>query len=512
MPSSSRTENTIRNIIFSLLSLLVPVFLVMVQRAVFVRVLPVEYLGVNNLFADIFAMLSLFEMGAGSAIAYYFYQPLATGDFGKVRSLTKLYRTIYWTIGLIVVLVGLSLTPFLPHLVKSKQLVPHFQLIYWLQLFTTAFSYLSGDQRSLFVADQKAYIMSKNDLFFRLLLTFLQTLYLWIAREYIGFMVIGLMVIGLQNITIIIMGKRHYPQAQGQADPIPKEEKDHIFSRVKAFMMHKIGGVIYNGTDNLLISKLVGLSALGIYANYESLKIFVGLFQNQIFAAMVPSIGNISEEDSGNQLHALFRKIFYLNFIVTAFCSFSLYFLMTPFIKVWLGDGFVIEPMVVVWIVIAFYLGGIRQSAVSFTLARGLFYQTRFKPLIESSLNILISIIMGQTFGVAGIMMGSATSIALTMWMDPYYLYKLVFKRPLKNYLFSHLKLGTWFIVSIYGFQHLVKVFGIRQLSFPLYALVVIFFALLTALLPIIFTDEWVYYKELSCGILTKIKKRFKEN
>lgn len=507
MKQSSRTQNTLRNILFSILSLLLPVVLLLAQRAVFVRVLPVEYLGVNNLFADIFAMLALFEMGAGGAITYFFYQPLARGDYGKVRSLTWLYRTIYHTIGAFVVLVGLALTPFLPYLVKGRNLVPDFQLIYWLQLFTTAFTYFSGHQRSLFVADQKGYRMSQNDMVFRLIKTALTTIYLWFFQDFSGFMALGMVVVFIQNFVIVRMGKKHYPYAQGRAYPIPKEERKYIFSRVRAFMLHKIGGAVYNGTDNIMISKLVGLSALGLYSNYEAIKNFILLFQSQFFTAAIPSIGSIEENKSEERLHTLFKRVFYLNYLIAFFASACLYYLATPFLQIWIGKVFTLDAEVVSWIAITIYLSGIRHTALSFTNARGIFYQTRMKPLLEAGFNILFSFILGRRYGVAGVMMGSAIGLAVNMWIDPYYLFKLSFKQPVLPFFLENLKLVFWSLLVVGGGQFLIELLKINQLHFLIFSALVIPYILLMGIIPVLLSEELPYYRSLVLRLMSRLRR-----
>lgn len=506
MTPAGRTKSAVRNIVYSLMNLLVPVALVLVQRAVFVRVLDVTYLGVNNLFADVFSMLSLFEMGAGSAIAYYLYQPLAKSEFGKICSLRNLYKTIYSAIGAIVIVVGLILTPFLPHLVKTNQLIPDFQIIYWLQLAKVACSYFSADQRALFVADQKEYLMSKIDLLTRIIQVSVQTVYLWLTKDYIGFIAIALGLTVFQNIVVVVMGKKHYPYAQKKGDPIPKEQRRHIFSRIRAFMLHKFGTVIFNGTDNLMISKLVGLSALGRYANYESLTGFITTFQNRIFYALIPSLGHIDKEESSQHLNLLFRRIFYLNYSVTTFFCICLYFLLSPLITVWLNTTYVLNNNIVIWMVIAFYLNGIRQTAVAFTMARGLFYETRLKPVLEAVLNLLISFILGRTYGIQGVMMGTAFSFLLISWIDPYYLYKLIFNKSITPYVLTNIKFTAWGVLGILAFQALAEYLNLAKLHLLLYALIVIPVAIAIAFVPLLLTEDRSYYKNLFFKIKDLIK------
>ena len=66
-----------KNIKASIINYVVINALKFLMRMVFVRTLAIEYLGVNGLFSNILAMLSLAELGIGPAIVYSLYKPLA---------------------------------------------------------------------------------------------------------------------------------------------------------------------------------------------------------------------------------------------------------------------------------------------------------------------------------------------------------------------------------------------------------------------------------------------------
>jgi len=84
-----------------------------VVRIVFVRYLSIEYLGINGLFSNILAVLSLAELGVGPAIVYSLYKPLALGDKEAVKSIMNLFKKLYVSIGLVIGALGLCLYPFL---------------------------------------------------------------------------------------------------------------------------------------------------------------------------------------------------------------------------------------------------------------------------------------------------------------------------------------------------------------------------------------------------------------
>ena len=113
MKQHGRLYNSVFNLMsgfgFRILSM-ITAFLV---RTVFVKCLDASYLGVSGLFSNILTMLSLAELGFGTAMVYSLYSPLATKDGTKIRQLMTLYRHVYTIIGTVILVIGVSLLPFL---------------------------------------------------------------------------------------------------------------------------------------------------------------------------------------------------------------------------------------------------------------------------------------------------------------------------------------------------------------------------------------------------------------
>lgn len=80
MNNESRTINSVRNTIFSVIGQGISILLSFVVRFVFIRCLPTEYLGLNGLFTSVLTILSLAELGVGTAIIYSMYKPIAEHD------------------------------------------------------------------------------------------------------------------------------------------------------------------------------------------------------------------------------------------------------------------------------------------------------------------------------------------------------------------------------------------------------------------------------------------------
>ena len=136
----SRLENTTKNFIWSTVSTMASSILGFISRTAFIYFIGTHYLGVNSLFTELLSMLSLAELGLGVAINFSLYKPLSQNNIEEVKSLMMLYKKAYRIIGLIIAVVGISLTPFLNYLIKGGQDIPNIKLIYLVFLFNTSYS------------------------------------------------------------------------------------------------------------------------------------------------------------------------------------------------------------------------------------------------------------------------------------------------------------------------------------------------------------------------------------
>lgn len=436
----SRIENSLKNIKYSLLGQIIGMFIKFLTRMVFVRILSIEYLGINGLFTNILSIFSLADLGIGAAIVYSMYKPLAENDIELLSGIMKLYRKAYISIGIIILIFGLSLTPILEIFIKEIPEIQNLELIYALFVFNTASSYFFSYKRSLLIADQKKYIDSIYYFTSIIVSSLLQILILLLTRDFILYLLVQIVVVLIENIMISRIIDHRYSHILKYKDGhISREIKINIIKNVKAMFSHKIGSVIVMGTDNLLISRFVGLMQVGLYSNY--LLIINALRQafDIIFQSMVASIGNLGATGSAEKNEFIFRCLDLLGLWVYGFASIALISLFNPFIDLWLGKGYLFSMDIVFMIVLSFYLWGRRRSVLSFRDALGLFWYDRYKPIIESLINLVMSLILVINLGVKGVILGTIISTLTTsFWVEPFVLYRHGFNTSVKGYFFKY--------------------------------------------------------------------------
>lgn len=103
----ARVEQARKNIKYSTIAYILKITLQFVVRLVFVKSLPIEYLGINGLLSNFLSMLSLAELGVGPAIIYSLYQPLAKKDTATIKALIALFKKAYTAIGLFIIGTGI---------------------------------------------------------------------------------------------------------------------------------------------------------------------------------------------------------------------------------------------------------------------------------------------------------------------------------------------------------------------------------------------------------------------
>ena len=257
-----RVRYATRNIIFGFLGSGATTLLNFILRQVFITHLGDTLLGVQDLYSEILTMLSLAELGVGTALNYSLYGPVARGEREKIKSYMQLYKKAYRTIAIVIAVIGLALVPFLPWIVKNADYLTLRQLrvYYLLFLFNTVTTYFVAYKYSLANAEQKNYIQTNADAISKAVSVVLQLLGLLVLPNYLLYLLIQVGVSLGQKIFISCYLNRKYPLLlEKNVEPLTKEETGAVVDKTKALMLHRIGDMARLQTDAIIISSCLGV-------------------------------------------------------------------------------------------------------------------------------------------------------------------------------------------------------------------------------------------------------------
>lgn len=436
MNQNSRTKNSIINLIVTLGCQVLTLGLSFIVRTYFISFLGADYLGINGLYSNILTVLSLAELGIGSAIGFSLYKPVAFNDKDKIAALMRFYRKAYLVIALVVATVGLCLVPFLHSLIKTTQEIDHLVLYYLLFLANSVVSYLFAYKSTLLYVDQRNYVVKITHTVFSLFSNAGQLAILFLTKSYISYLIVQVLCTFLNNVVISIVVDKNYKFLKGNKSKLSKEEQKGIFTNIKAMFVYKIGGVLVNNTDNILISKIISTTAVGFYSNYTLVVNSVVNFLDLIIGSATGSIGNYNAQTDGKNSQKLFEAVSLFDYWIYGFSAVAFYSLLNDFITIWMSTSkYLLDEKTLIAIVVNTFVMGISTSTATFRSTTGLFRETKYVFAVTAVLNLFFSILLGIKIGLCGILFATSISKLLTnFWFEPYKLYSKYFGMSCKTH------------------------------------------------------------------------------
>lgn len=477
----NRKKNATRNIIFGTCLKLYQIVVPFLMRTIMIYFMGVQYLGLNSLFTSVLQVLNLAELGVGSAMVYSMYKPVAEHDNNTICALMGLYRKYYRIIGMVVLAAGCVIIPFVPHLIKSD--VPegiNIYVLYVMNLLATVFTYwLYAYKNSILQAYQRNDIVSKVTIITDTIKYILQIFTIVFLKNYYMYVLVLILLQIASNIITAAVVTRMYPEYRCKGS-LPKEEVAQINSRIRDLFTSKIGAVIVNSADTVVISAFLGLTVLAIYQNYFFIISSVIAFIAVVFNSCTAGIGNSIIVETKEKNYNDFKKFTFLIAWIAGFCTVCIVCLMQPFMNIWMNgnEKLMLGMSEVVCFCIYFFVYEIQQLLLTYKDAAGMWHEDKYRPLVTALTNLALNIIMVQFFGLYGVLLSTVISIIFIgmPWLF-YNLFTVLFKRNAAKYV---IRVVYYTVITIvisiitYSVCSLVPFTGIAELIVKLIICIIV--------------------------------------
>lgn len=446
--NNRRLKNSVYNLLSGVFGQLLQTVLKFVVRTVFIKTLGSQYLGINGLFSDILTLLSITELGLDTAINTRLYKPLAEGNKNKVRLLVKFFKNVYFVIGVVIIVLGCCLIPFLPRLIKDYNSLLvigiNLVLIYCLYLFQNASSYLFFAYKSCVIkADQKSYILELAQMAVCIISNICQIVVLIVSKSFILYTILLILFTILTNLVNAIIAQKMYPDVFASTnESLSNQEMKEIFKDCGALFIYKVNGVVTRATDNLVLSTFIGITIVGIYSNYLLLYNTINRLLTRFYESCKASMGNVYATEDISKSYLLFEAMNFLTFIFYGTACTGIAVVSNEFIGLWLGVKYVLEQPIPLLLGISILFAGIRNHLGQIRNISGAFRQMWYRPVLGIIINLVVSIVLVQFWGISGVLIGTIVSNVFTNYlMDPIIIYRYSFKefRTVKNYYINTL-------------------------------------------------------------------------
>lgn len=515
MTERSRTEYSIINMTASVGGYVLNIVLSFICRIFFVRILNSEYLGINGLFSNILSMLSLAELGIGTAMIYALYKPVAEHNTKKIASYMKVYGVAYKVIGAVVAIAGLALIPFLNVLIKNPPNIPeNITVLYLLFLFSTVSSYFFSYRSSILIANQKNYIVLAISYAVVIVQNIAQIATLVIFKNYMLYLILQVIFVFLTNFLISAKAVKDYPYiADKHAEKLSKTEVRDLAKNIKALTVTKLSGILVNNTDNIVITYFKGLIATGVVSNYTLLTNIINSLANQVFTSISASLGNLNAIGDEEHKYDVFKALNLANFWLYGWTGIGIFVLSSDIVNLFFGKQYVMNIEIPLILAINFYMLGMQCVVGIYKSTMGLFKYGQYILLFTAGLNLFGDVVLGKMYGVFGIFLATAISRLVTnTWYEPFVIFKYGFQKKFRLYIMRYCAY-TILLVITGGIC-----FGIcRFIPFSLFPRLILKAIVCIVVPNVCFigtfyrTSEFKYLLNIVSGIKEKIVGKFKK-
>ena len=455
-------NNARRNIIWGMLNKILLTLLPFILRTVMIQYLGAEYLGLNGLFTAILQVLSLAELGFGEAMIFSMYEPIAKNNKKKICALLNLYKRIYRIIGIIVLTVGIILLPFLNIFIKGEiPLDINIYYIYIIYLLNTVASYfLFAYKEALLIAHQRSDIKSNISTICSTIMYILQIIVLVSIKNYYLYVTLIPIATIINNIIVEKLSRKLYIEYSciGNVD---KEEIKNIEKRVSGLFLYKICGVFRNSFDSIIISSFIGLVALSKYQNYYYIINSIIGFMTVITSSITASVGHNIIIKSVDENYKNYKTILIIFMWIAGWCTVSLVCIYQPFMKIWVGQNLMLSNNVMFLFCIYFFTLKIGDICFVYRQAAGLWWQDKYRPIVEAFVNLFLNIVLVKKYGIIGVLLSTIiTLIIINFIWGTYVLFKYYFKRNPKEYFIKILYYSIVTSINCYITYNMCEIIG----------------------------------------------------
>ncbi len=437
-----RVGNAKRNIIFGMLSMCISLLLPFVSRTILIHTLGELYVGLSGLFQSVFQLLSIFELGFGTALVYFLYEPIANDETEKIGAILKYYRNNYRKIGTAILVVGICIIPFVPFLIKGQDIPEvNIYIIYIVMLLNAVMGYFIFPQaRALLAAYQRNDFTHKVTIFTEFLKYIIQIICLLLFKNYYIYIFIIPICELLNDILHVFLAKKKYSgiKCEGSLD---QDVKVCIHKKVSGLFTYKIGSIISNFADSVIISAFLGLGVVAVYGNYYYIITALFSILAIYYSSITAGLGNSIVLETVEVNYKNFQILQFVQEWLIGWISICLVCLFQPFVTLWVGDNWLLPLPLVILIVVLFYVWKIQDIVTVYKEAAGLWDKDKYRPLISAVINLFLNLLTVQNWGLYGVVASTLISVLVVdiTWVARS-LFKIYFKVGLGKYYIRMLK------------------------------------------------------------------------
>ena len=392
-----------------------------------------EINGLLSSVKQIFVYVALLEAGIGTAALQALYAPVANNDKRQISSIMAATDQYYKRTGVLYALAVILLSIVYPIVVKTEINTFVVSAIILLQGSSGVIKYFfQGKLTILLRVDGKSYITTNVGTIVNVASHFIQIILILAGFDIIAVQFSYFVINLLQMIYITWYVKKYYSWLDLKAEPDYK-----ALEQSKFVIVHQISGLIFNNTDILILTYFCGLKVVSVYSLYTLIISCISNVIDTICSSVEFVLGQAFNSDRDYFLKI--QEVYETYYLAISFGFFTVSLIMLPsFIKLY-SAGITDIDYVDKWLPYLFVILNIlmyaRRTSSQIINFAGHFKQTQWRSIVESIINLTVSLLLVKHLGVYGVLLGTITALLYrTNDVIIYANWNILGRKPWKTY------------------------------------------------------------------------------
>ncbi len=441
------TKKGIANILTAILSQVITLGLgIVIPRLVLVN-LGSEANGLLNSISTVLTYVSLLEAGVGTASLMALYTPVALDDKSQINAILAATNTFYKRTGRWYFIAVTAMTVVFPLTISSTLPVWQIMAVTFLSGMPGVVSYyFQGKYQILLRAEGRDYVLTNLTTIIHTCTSLAKIVLLLCGCDIVMLQCMYMAFSLVQVAFILLYIKRRYGWLNLHVEP----DFDAI-SQSKNALVHQVSALIFNNTDTLILSYFCGLKLVSVYSMYALLFGIISTAINNFGGANF-ILGQSYHTDKERFLRLLDTyEIFNMVLTFSLFCIANMFIL--PFMRLYtnnISDVIYVDRYLPYLFISTYLLSNGRNSSTQVINYAGHFRQTQWRSILESVINITISLLAVSRFGIYGVLIGTIAALLYrTNDMIIYANKKILGRSPWRTYRRWVVNLGLFVALTL---------------------------------------------------------------
>lgn len=395
-----------------------------------------EINGAISSISQFLGYISMLEAGVGGITRSALYKPLAENNSERVSALINATSDFFKKLGLIFAVYTIIIALFFNRFTDTiLDWTFTFSLVLIISISMFA-QYFFGITSSLVLeADQRAYFSNILNIITVIVNAIFSVVLINLGATIHVVKLVSSLIYVVKPFFIYFLVKKRY----NINTKVPKDE-NALKQRWNA-LGHHIAYFLYNSTDIMVLTFFLDLKKVSVYSVYSMIIVGIRNIVSALSGGSASAFGNMIAKSETENLKKSFSMMVTIVSIISIILFGTTGIVLFDFVRLYtknVTDINYILPLFGLLFVLSAIINCIKQPYYNIITAAGHYKETQRGAFIEAALNFLLSVLLVNTFGLPGVLVGTIIAAVYRMIDLIIYLKNNILYLDLKKLLLRH--------------------------------------------------------------------------